>query len=126
MLDYGKMNDWFPIPPNAIFIEDVYGREHWGVTNAFTFGYNTGLISAWLYGKNYKRVLPKTWQKIAHLGEIANDPKLRSWLAFQRLNPSATIKKSNDGLIDAFHVARYGLIMHRCVFRDNWEFIKCP
>lgn len=125
ILDYDKLNECFPAQPHMIFIEQVHGRQPWGAGNVFTFGYNTGLITAWLYKKPHTKILPQTWQQLAHLGTKGDDPKYRSWQAFNRLNPKATIKKSQDGLIDAYHIARYGLFHYRCVFHDNWEFIKC-
>lgn len=107
-----------------IFLEYVRGRSGWGATQMFTFGCNYGQILGFLYDKPHTLVGPKTWQKIAHCGCLSGIPKLRSRESFQRLNPQSSVKKSQDGLIDAFHIARYGLFAYHAKFRDPWEFTK--
>jgi hypothetical protein len=124
MLDYGKLDRSFPDKPTMHFIEKVSGRAGWGAGNIFVFGYNTGLITAWLYDKPYTLILPQTWQKLAHMGTDDDNPKIRSYQSFKRLNPSSDIKASKDGLIDAFHIARYGMFQYGVMFADDWNFVR--
>jgi hypothetical protein len=58
------------------------------------------------------------------MGMNESDPKLNSFISFIRLNPNAKIRKTQDGIIDAFHIARYGIIYYALhdTFKDDWEF----
>ena len=106
-----------------IYLEYVRGRSGWGATQVFTFGCNYGQVLGFLYDKPHTLVGPKAWQKIAHFGCSSGIPKLMSRESFIRLNPHSDIKKSQDGLIDAFHIARFGMFSYHAKFQDKWEFI---
>jgi hypothetical protein len=67
------------------------------------------------------------WQKIQHRNTTGATAKERSASVFASLNPtfvSGSRRKIPDGLIDAFLIARWGLIDSRIVFRDDWRFIN--
>jgi hypothetical protein len=109
------------------YIEHVRGRGgKWGASQTFTFGFNYGLIRGFLYDKPHVLVTPKQWQKIAHLGAKQDSPKTKSRETFVRLNPNANIPKSKDGVIDAFHIARFGLLQYpkNILSQQNWSFVK--
>lgn len=110
---------------NMIFLEKVLGRGSWGAANVWSFAENYGQLRAQiLYKRPHTLVPPKTWQKIAHVGTEGDNAKIRSMQSFQRINPSTKVYKTQDGLIDAFHIARYGLISFRAKFTDDWRFIR--
>ena len=104
-----------------IALEEVRGRGGWGATQTFTFGCNYGLILAWVGVRKHILVPPKTWQNLAHLGAKGDTPKAKSLDSFNKINPTSKIK--NDGVIDAFHIARYGLLQFGR-FTDGWKFVK--
>lgn len=109
---------------SMVILEKVHGRKEWGISNVFSFGQYYGQMRLFLYNKPHILLDPQTWQKIAHLGTSVSDPKAKSFQSFQRLNPNAKkIKKSYDGLIDAYHIARYGLFYYGVQFKDDWEFV---
>lgn len=123
VLEFDKIKSAFDFRSiDMIFLEMVQGRTIWGADKIFTFGCNYGQILGFLYDKPHNLVSCKTWQKIAHFGCRLEDPKDKSREAFDRLNPKAQIKKSYDGMVDAFHIARYGLFIYHVTFHDNWEF----
>lgn len=125
IIDFAKVQDLVGLDyVDSIFYEKVCGREGWGAVQVFSFGCSYGQILGFLHDKPHTLISPKKWQTIAHVGTCGDNAKQRSYQSFVRLNPSAKIKKSQDGLIDAFHIARYGLIMLRSKFRDNWEFVE--
>lgn len=125
LIDFKIINEAFLFAhQDHIYIEKVSGRDGWGAVQCFSFGANCGMIRQWCWDKPHTLIVPKTWQKIAHIGTSAETAKLRSSQSFFRLNPNTNIKKSQDGIIDAFHIARYGLFQYRAQFSDNWEFIK--
>ena len=109
---------------SMIYLEHVHGRGGWGASQVFTFGANYGQVLGFLYDKQHTLLNPKAWQKIAHFGTLSEGPKLKSWESFQRLNPNSGITKTKDGLIDAFHIARYGLFYYHAKFKDDWKFTK--
>ena len=125
IIDFNQVKAAFDFTETTmIFLEHVRGRSGWGATQVFTFGCNYGQILGFLYDKPHNLISPKTWQKIAHFGCCSGIPKLMSRESFQRLNPKSKVKKSQDGLIDAFHIARYGMFAYHAKFKDDWEFIK--
>jgi hypothetical protein len=124
LIDYDKLNRIFPELKVPVWIEKVRGRSVWGSSVCFKFGTNNGLIRAWLYNRNYHEVEPKNWQKLAHRGCEGDNPKVRSWLAFKKANPTSKICKSKDGLIDAYHIASWGLLQLTSKVYREWTFIK--
>jgi hypothetical protein len=124
ILDLGIINTKVkPYWSGMIYLEKVHGRSGWGATQVFGFGVNYGQVLGWLHDKPHTLITPKKWQSIAHVGTFGENPKLRSHQSFIRLNPSTTIRKKDNGLIDAFHIARFGLFFNGVQFRDDWEFI---
>jgi hypothetical protein len=101
-----------------IYFEEVHGRGGtWGAKQNHTFGFNVGAILQTLtdyqtltehYSYEIFFVKPKEWQAYAHRGITGDNPKQKSKLGFDKINPAAKIK--HDGVIDAFHIARYGVI----------------
>lgn len=124
IIDYNILKNAFNYSTvNMTFLEKVSGRGGWGANQTFTMGSNYGQILAFLYNKPYTLVVPQKWQQIAHSCTQSEEPKDKSFESFQRLNPKANISRKKDGLIDAFHIARYGLFTYQIEFKDNWEFI---
>jgi len=125
IINFFKVNECFDFNrASMIYLERVRGRGGWGATQVFTFGTNYGQVLGFLYDKQHTLLEPKEWQKIAYFGTFEKDTKLRSWESFQKLNPNSGITKSKDGLIDAFHIARYGLFYYHAQFKDDWKFEK--
>jgi hypothetical protein len=123
IINFFKVNDSFDFNrASMIYLEHVKGRGGWGATQVFTFGTNYGQVLGFLYDKQHTLLNPKEWQKIAHFGCFGDNPKLKSWESFQKLNPNSKIGKTKDGLIDAFHIARYGLFYYHAQFKDDWKF----
>jgi hypothetical protein len=70
-------------------------------------------------------VQPKTWQKNAHKGIKAPTAKEKTLAAFDRLNPSyGGISKSENGMADAFFIARHALDELGVQYSDDWNFIN--
>lgn len=126
VIEFDRLNQWTQGDHCPILLEDVHGRGKWGSNSVFTFGCNYGQLRAWIVimKRSHILVLPKAWQKIAHAGLNEIDPKVNSFISFQRLNPRAKIRKTQDGIVDAFHIARYGIIYYskNTHFKDDWEF----
>jgi hypothetical protein len=108
-------------------IERVQGRGNnvkWGATQNFGMGKNYGQILGLLHHVPLTFVIPQTWQKKVHKNVKGLTPKERSASAFASLNPSfGEMKKSMNGLVDAFLIARWALDEARIVFFDDWNFI---
>ena len=125
LLDFDKLErsfSWSDV--TKIFIEDVRGRGGiWGASQNFTFGFNYGMIRSFLINKQYTLVSPKQWQKVAHIGIKGKTAKEKSKLSFNRLS-SENIK--HDGIIDAFHIARYGLLLYpqNILLNTKWTFLN--
>lgn len=124
LIDYDKLNAAFPDRSQIVWIEKLKGRSVWGSSVCFKFGTNNGLIRGWLYNRKFYEVEPKHWQKLAHRGFDQDNPKIRSWFAFKRMNPTSKIGKTKDGLIDAFHIASWGLMQSTSRVFSNWTFIN--
>lgn len=124
LIDYDKLNAAFPDLTIDVWIEKLRGRSVWGSSVCFKFGTNNGLIRAWLYNRPFREVDPKNWQAIAHRKTDKDTAKIKSWLAFKAINPNSTIGKSKDGLIDAFHIAAYGISHLTSKRIRDWTFIK--
>jgi hypothetical protein len=112
---------------HKIILEKVKGRGGWGATACFNFGKNYGQLLGILNGEPLVFVNPLMWQKIQHRNTTGATAKERSASVFASLNPtfvSESRRKIPDGLIDAFLIARWGLIDSRIVFRDDWRFFN--
>jgi len=107
-----------------ILLEKVGGRCGWGASQTFKFGVNYGQVLGYLWDRPHSLVAPKTWQGLAHAGTTMGSPKDRSRMAFVKLNPAPKVRAKDDGLIDAFHIARWGLRHFRQDFTDHWTFIN--
>lgn len=125
-LDLYKIESYFDGMKDAqcIIVEKVRGRGGWSANVNFQFGWYFGQLSAYLYNKPHHLVEPKEWQSIAHFSIHGDSPKEKSYAAFKKMNPNSTIKKSKDGIIDAFHIARYGLFLRCQKFKDDWSFVN--
>jgi hypothetical protein len=127
VIEFDRLSSWVSNDNCTVFLEDVHGRGKWGSASVFTFGCNYGQLRAWIVIQKRPHILiqPQRWQKIAHMGMNETDPKLNSYISFMRLNPNAKIRKTQDGIIDAFHIARYGIIyyLRNNNFMDDWEFL---
>lgn len=126
IVDFDILNKWKGEFSGSVFLEDVHGKKEWGAQNNFAFGSYFGQLKLWLAIEKIPHILvrPQEWQKIAHMGMGSGDPKQNSYTSFIRLNPNAKISKSEDGIIDAYHIARWGLIYYtrNVAFTDNWRF----
>jgi hypothetical protein len=90
-----------------------------GSSHAFNYGRGFGFleIALKLSGLSHSQVLPQQWQKEMFEGVSADlKPKARSVIAAERLYPDLVLclpKKPkggmHDGMIDALHLANYGL-----------------
>lgn len=109
---------------HKVVIEKVQGRGGWGATQCFSMGKNYGMLLGLLHHVPITLVQPSTWQKRIHKGIHGTTAKDRSAAVFASLNPSfGSIKKSDNGLIDAFLIARWALDEARIIYRDDWTFI---
>ena len=123
ILDLTALNDaLLPFSTAVIYLEKIHGRSGWGATSVFNFGVNYGQVLGWLFDKPHTLITPQKWQYVAHLGTSGESAKEKSYQSFIRLNPGSKVKKSHDGLVDAFHIARFGLYFHGVDFKDGWDF----
>ncbi len=112
---------------HKMIIEKTRGRAGWGATACFNFGKNYGQLLGLLHAQPLVFVNVQMWQKHQHKNVSGETAKERSASVFASLNPtfvSRSKRKINDGLIDAFLIARWGLLDSRVVFRDDWNFIN--
>ena len=110
---------------HKIIIEKVQGRAGWGATQCFGMGKNYGMLLGLLHHLPLTFVQPPTWQKRVHKGVAGVTAKERSASVFASLNPSfGQIRKCDNGLIDAFLIARWGLDDMRIIYHDDWNFIN--
>jgi hypothetical protein len=110
-------------------LEKVQGRgggdTKWGATQTFGFGRNYGMILMYLSYYPHHLVVPQVWQKAAHKLAHGITAKEKTQSAFDRLNPSyGGIATSENGLADAFFIARYGLDQLGCHYTDDWNFFN--
>ncbi len=120
---------------HALYIEKVMGRggmvkdggANWGATQNFGLGFNYGQLLATMSFMPHTLVRPQQWQKLCHTTSNRKSDlpaKEKTRIRFVQLNPSfGHAIKANDGLYDAFFIARYGLITHGIQFTDDWNFI---
>lgn len=109
---------------HKVVIEKVQGRGGWGATQCFNMGKNYGQILGLLHHVPVTFVQPQTWQKTIHKGVKGTTAKERSLSVFSSLNPTfGEIRKKDNGLIDAFFIARWSLDEARIIYRDDWHFI---
>ncbi len=109
---------------DMIYIEKVIGRGGWGAGPIFSFGVNYGQILAFFYNRPTTLLTPTKWQQLAHIGTDDGNAKERSMSAFIRLNPNAEVKKTWDGFVDAFHIARYGAFHYHKINVANWNVLN--
>lgn len=113
---------------DRITVEKLIGRggdAKWGAQQNFGLGANYGKILQVLEMYPLYLASPCTWQRLAHYEVNGKTAKDKTLAAFDRLNPSyGGIKKSHNGLADAFFIARYGLDCLKCKYSDDWNFIK--
>ncbi len=112
-----------------IFLEKVMGRGGWAAKSTFGFGVNYGQILGYLYNKPHVQIKPHVWQKLAHFGVSGEEAKIKSKKAFVALNPSFDLKMlpeyKRQGLIDAFHIARYSMFEYHGVSnKHQFKFIE--
>lgn len=110
---------------DRFYLEKVMGRGTFGATSTFQFGINTGMILMYFSYYPIHLVVPTSWQRSIHRGVTAPTAKEKTRAAFERLNPShGPLTKSDDGLMDAFFIARYGLDAAHAKYTDDWTFIN--
>jgi len=119
---------------SRIYIEEVKGRGftpncstavNWGAKQTLTMGKNYGMVLGTMQYLPMVIVQPKTWQKNAHKGIKAPTAKEKTLAAFDRLNPSyGGIAKSENGMADAFFIARHALDELGIQYSDDWNFIN--
>lgn len=101
-------NTWSPV---YVMVEKVWAMPHEGVSSAFSFGMNFGLICgiAKSFGLDVEYATPQQWQK--HVG-VTGD-KQEHIAKAKELFPSANLKrtprckKDHDGFADAILIAEY-------------------
>lgn len=110
---------------HRVVIEKVQGRGGWGATQLFNFGKNYGMVLGLMHHLPLTFVQPTEWQKHIHKGVKGATAKDRSLSIFTSLNPSfGQVRKCDEGLVDAFFIARWSLEKSRVVFKDDWNFIN--
>lgn len=111
-----------------IYLEQVHSNKLWGVPNNFAFGGYYDQIRLVLKKHPCQLVTPKKWQSKAHagMGESNGSAKDRSAIAFKRLNPCfGKINKENDGIVDAFFIARFAGHDNSVTVPNDLLFIEC-
>lgn len=104
-------NTWASETRVFVMIEKVWAMPHEGVSSAFSFGVNFGLICgiAKSFGFDVEYATPQQWQK--HFG-VTGD-KQEHIAKAKELFPSANLKrtprckKDHDGFADALLIAEY-------------------
>jgi len=102
--------------PAHVFVEKARPMPSQGVTSMFTFGRGYGEILGILIALKipHTLVIPRTWQKVMHLGIGGDQPKVKSEIASRQTWPchnwlgSPRCRKAHDGMIDAALIAEYG------------------
>jgi hypothetical protein len=110
---------------DKIVIEKIGRAGNWGSTQIIEYGKNYGMLLGLLHHVPLHYVAPKTWQAKVHRGVSGITAKEKSASFFASINPSfdRKITKANNGLVDAFLIARWILDDMRAVYRDDWTFI---
>lgn len=104
-------NTWASEIPVYVMVEKVWAMPHEGVSSAFSFGANFGMICgiAKSFGFDVEYATPQQWQK--HFG-VTGD-KQEHIAKAKELFPSANLKrtprckKDHDGFADAILIAEY-------------------
>lgn len=129
LLDYSELNLHFNLSSaDYIYCEEVGPMKIWGITNNWAFAFNYSAVLHWLQGHPFQLVRPKRWQADAHkgIGKDFGTAKEKSALAFSRLCPSfGKIAKGDDGIIDAFFIAKYAGIDNNVRIPHDLLFIEC-
>jgi crossover junction endodeoxyribonuclease RuvC len=102
---------------DLVVIEKPMGIHGASSTTTFSFGTNCGRVEGVIAGLKlpYTLVMPKTWQKVMHIGTSDKDPKIRTLTIVSRLYPGEDFRpterstKPHGGLLDATLIARWGL-----------------
>lgn len=122
LIDYRIIEESLMLHNAFFFVEKLHGRGGWSSSVTFKLGENYGKMLQCLSAYGFTLVEPQQWQKTAHDGTVmAKKPKDRTKEAFVRLQPHAGIK--HDGVIDAFFIARYGLLKLKHREPVRWNFI---
>lgn len=111
LLDRRKLSDNFNLRrATYVYAEKIGPDPKFGAKGNWTFShYNTSMLD-WISDHAYTLVHPRTWQKRAHMGVSEKDKtaKQRTLIAFKRINPNfGEIGKRDDGIFDAFFIARF-------------------
>lgn len=93
-------------------LEKVSARPHQGVVSMFKFGQGIGWWEGALSALQipYLLVAPRRWQHAVLDSGGGKDAKAKSLSQARRLWPDLDLKKTDDGLADALHLARYCLL----------------
>jgi hypothetical protein len=111
-----------------IYLEQVHSNKIWGIPNNFAFGGYYNQMRLMIKKHPNQLVTPKKWQAKAHVGQGSKDltAKEKSLIAFKRLNPSfGKIQKGDDGIIDAFFIARFAGQDNSVTVPNDLLFIEC-
>ena len=104
-------NTWASEIPVYVMVEKVWAMPHEGVSSAFSFGMNFGLICgiAKSLGFDVEYATPQQWQK--HFG-VSGDKqehiaKAKELFPAANLKRTPRCKKDHDGFADAILIAEY-------------------
>lgn len=105
--------DTWPLPktPVYVMVEKVWAMPHEGVSSAFSFGVNFGLICgiAKSFGFDVEYATPQQWQK--HFGVTGDKQehiaKAKELFPAANLKRTPRCKKDHDGFADAILIAEY-------------------
>ncbi|QHS08996.1 hypothetical protein [Sinimarinibacterium sp. NLF-5-8] len=93
-------------------IEKTAARPGQGVASMHQFGRNAGWWEGALAALQvpYSIVTPQRWQKLVLDSASGATTKQRSVAQAQRFWPTLALRKTDDGLADALHIARWCLL----------------
>lgn len=101
-------NTWSPV---YVMVEKVWAMPHEGVSSAFSFGMNLGLICGIVksIGFDVEYATPQQWQK--HFGVTGDKQehiaKAKELFPAANLKRTPRCKKDHDGFADAILIAEY-------------------
>lgn len=104
-------NTWASKTPVFVIVEKVWAMPHEGVSSAFSFGVNFGLICgiAKSFGFDVEYATPQQWQK--HFGVTGDKQehiaKAKELFPAANLKRTPRCKKDHDGFADAILIAEY-------------------
>lgn len=113
---------------DLIVLEKVSVQPHWSATSSMTFGKIVGQLQMLISQHSFMEISSRIWQKEVHVGFADHmDAKAKSAAAFARINPNYESKKKIDhNMIDAFHIADWGLRKNNILARSSWTFEHIP